>query len=175
MPEREIAVCSADEGQQAPNSCPRAPIFFLLASHGVFYMCPRIYVLYVGVAETDVVCNRAPPEGEQGLVPTPQTTGRRPHLHRGRSSHTHTVYIVQLWFKMWPFKTYVQICKCAIRFCDTYLFTRIIDCCLHSILSMCFYQSLHSQSTRLMYEHFCLRYEYIYEYTSFVTVIVTVM
>ena len=35
MPEREVAVCSADEGQQARNSCPELPIFFLLASHGV--------------------------------------------------------------------------------------------------------------------------------------------
>ena len=35
MPEREVAVCSADEGQQARNSCPELRIFFLLASHGV--------------------------------------------------------------------------------------------------------------------------------------------
>ena len=39
MPEREVAVCSADEGQQARNSCPELPIFFLLESHGIFYMC----------------------------------------------------------------------------------------------------------------------------------------
>ena len=40
MPEREVAVYSADEGQQARNSCPELRIFFLLASHGVlfFYM-----------------------------------------------------------------------------------------------------------------------------------------
>ena len=35
MPEREVAVCSADEGQQAQNSCPELCIFFLLVSHGV--------------------------------------------------------------------------------------------------------------------------------------------
>ena len=35
MPEREVAVCSADEGQQARNSCPELCIFFLLASHGI--------------------------------------------------------------------------------------------------------------------------------------------
>ena len=28
MPEREVVVCSADEGQQAWNSCPELPIFF---------------------------------------------------------------------------------------------------------------------------------------------------
>ena len=28
MPEREVAVCSADEGQQARNSCPELRIFF---------------------------------------------------------------------------------------------------------------------------------------------------
>ena len=35
MPEREFAVCFADEGLQARNSCPELPIFFLLASHGL--------------------------------------------------------------------------------------------------------------------------------------------
>ena len=49
MPEREVAVCSADEGQQARNSCPELRFFYLLASHGIllhvicyintFHMC----------------------------------------------------------------------------------------------------------------------------------------
>ena len=34
MPEREVVVCSADEGQQARNSCPELHIF------GFFYMLP---------------------------------------------------------------------------------------------------------------------------------------
>ena len=37
MPEREVAVCSADEDQQARNSSPELRIFFLLASHGHVY------------------------------------------------------------------------------------------------------------------------------------------
>ena len=35
VPEREVVVCSADEGQQARNSYPELRIFFLLASHGL--------------------------------------------------------------------------------------------------------------------------------------------
>ena len=35
MPEREVVVCSTDEGQQA---CTELRIFFLLASHGIFYI-----------------------------------------------------------------------------------------------------------------------------------------
>ena len=48
MPEREVVVCSAVEGQQAQNSCPELLIFFLLASHGFFSTCVctgRIWVL----------------------------------------------------------------------------------------------------------------------------------
>ena len=37
VPEREVVVCSADEGQQARNSCPELRIFFLLASHGILF------------------------------------------------------------------------------------------------------------------------------------------
>ena len=35
MPEREVAVCSADEGQRGRNRCPDLRIFYLLASHGI--------------------------------------------------------------------------------------------------------------------------------------------
>ena len=42
MPEREVAVCSADEGQQARNSCPELRIFFLLASHGLIPSCTNL-------------------------------------------------------------------------------------------------------------------------------------
>ena len=38
MPERKVAVCSADEDQQARNRCPELRIFFLLASHGVVHV-----------------------------------------------------------------------------------------------------------------------------------------
>ena len=38
MPEREVAVCFADEGR---NSCPELRIFFLLASHGLLLHDPR--------------------------------------------------------------------------------------------------------------------------------------
>ena len=41
MPEREVGVCFADEGQQTRNSCPELPIFFLLASH-----CLLLHALY---------------------------------------------------------------------------------------------------------------------------------
>ena len=47
MPEREVAVCSADEGQQARNSCPELHIFFLLASHGILFMCVCVCVQLV--------------------------------------------------------------------------------------------------------------------------------
>lgn len=48
-----------------------------------------VCVVCVGLAETDLVCHRAPAKGEQRLVSTSQTPGRRPHLHRGQSSPTH--------------------------------------------------------------------------------------
>ena len=41
MPEREVGVCFADEGQQTRNSCPELPIFFLSASH-----CLLLHALY---------------------------------------------------------------------------------------------------------------------------------
>ena len=46
MPEREVAICSADEGQHARNSCPELRFFFLLAPHGLIpsYMYVCMYV-----------------------------------------------------------------------------------------------------------------------------------
>ena len=57
VPEREVVVCSADEGQQARNSCPELPIFFfLLASHGVLCSC-----VYEKVAGERAGINTCPP------------------------------------------------------------------------------------------------------------------
>ena len=50
VPEREVAVCSADEGQQARNSCPELQIFFLLASHGLIPSCTCTVCIAVDVS-----------------------------------------------------------------------------------------------------------------------------
>ena len=44
MPEREVEVCSADEGQQAPNSCPELHIFFSLGIKWYF-----LHVVYTPI------------------------------------------------------------------------------------------------------------------------------
>ena len=54
MPEREVVVCSADEGQQA-RSCPELRIFYLLESHGFFYMWYSLKQLHTAKTKTGSV------------------------------------------------------------------------------------------------------------------------
>ncbi|CAI8048849.1 hypothetical protein GBAR_LOCUS26924 [Geodia barretti] len=44
MPEREVVVCFADEGQQARNSCPELPIFSFLSWHHMVYCYMYVWV-----------------------------------------------------------------------------------------------------------------------------------